>query len=437
MTIPRALTRWLAGLASGLLFGGAIGPARSRPMTMQHLLFVVMFSLAPCVSSRADEPRPLTVQTAIALASTNNPELRVLEVRIETARRTAGVAKAYPFNPEFIYDEGLERHFGVSQTLEWPGKRALREAIANQDIPAAQAALDGFRVVLAAEVRAKFYEILAARKGVELRERERQLAERVLNAARKRVEGAFAPVTERTSAEVGLVRARRQSRAAQKRFALALAELNVLLGCDAQTPIEPQGELTAPQMEVSLSTLIETALARHPDLRAARLDLEKRGLSVRLARKAGAPDITIQPFYEQDTKGPDDKVGIGLTVPLPIWNTSRPKLAAAQAELQEAEADLEKKLRKIAANIAKAFTAWEAARADLAAFSPELQRRMETELAAAEQKYAGGELPFLLWLELQRTYFDYMNEYYQSLAAARDTQSELEKASAVSLEELK
>ena len=387
----------------------------------------------------AVEVQPLTEKTAIAVALTNNPELKVLEARIETARRNVGVAKTYSYNPEFNYDEGLERHFGISQTIEWPGKRALREAIAKQDTVAAQSALDGFKVALAAEVRAKFYELLAARKSIELREREQQLAQRVFDAARRRVEGGFAPNTERTSAEVGLVRAKRELRAAQNRVAQAQAELNGLLGRDAQTPAEPQGELSTAQPDISLSKLMDAALKSHPDLRAARLELEKRGLSVRLAHKAGAPDITLQPFYEQDTmsSSKDTKVGIGVSVPLPIWNTSRPKVAVAQAELREAQADIEKRAREVAANVSKAFTAWEAAREGLALFSADLQKQMESDLAAAEQKYANGELSFLSLLELKRTYFDYTDEYYQSLAALRDAQSDLEKAASVSLEDLK
>ncbi|HZI32966.1 MAG TPA: TolC family protein [Candidatus Binatia bacterium] len=394
--------------------------------------------LLAAIPLRAQQAQPFTVQTTLAMALTNNPDLKVFEAKIETARRNVGVAKTYSYNPELGYDEGLERHIGVSQTIEWPGKRSLREAIAKQDVAAAQMGLEGFKVALAAEVRAKFYDLLAARKTVELREREQQLARRVFDTASNRVARAYAPVTELTTAEAGMVLAKRSVRLAQSAATQAQTDLNALLGRDVQATIELEGNLAAPQVDVSLSKLTDVALQFHPDLRSARLELEKRGLNVRLAHKSGAPDITIQPFFEQDSQNTSDtKVGVGISVPLPIWNTSRPKVAAAQAELREAEADLETKARGVTANVARAFATWKTAKGDTAAFSPAFHKKMEAELNAAEQRYAEGQLPFLSLLELQRTYFDYMDQYYQSLTALHDAQAELEKAAAVSLEDLK
>ncbi len=402
---------------------------------MQTFSKIVVFYFVLTAIVRGEEPKPLTVGDAISEALSKNPELRALEARIDSARRGVDVAKTYPFNPELNFEEGLDRHIGVSQTFEWAGKRALREAIAKQDVAAAQAGLEGFKVALAAEVRAQFYELLVAQKQIALRQQSLQAADTLLEVSRKRVEAGFAPVTEQTRAQVEVVKAKREIRLAQKSVVLARASLNLFMGRDVQAPLDPQGELTAPTGNVPLGKLLTAGLERNPELRVQRIELEKRGLAVKLARKEAAPDVSLEVFYEGADE--ENRAGVGLSVPLPILRTSRPFVAAATAEQREAVVRYEAMQRILAANIQKAHAAFTATRDELALFSPDLEKELETQLAATQQKYTEGQVSFLLLLEMQQTYFDYLREYYDSLANVRTAQSELEKAAAISLEEIK
>ncbi len=380
----------------------------------------------------------LTLEAAVAEALLANPELRSLEARLEVARRQVAVAHTYAFNPEINFEPGLERHIGVAQTLEWPGKRALRQAIARGDVAAAEMALGGFRVSLAAEVSARFYDLLADRRTRELRRREVEVAGRVFEAARRRVAAAFAPVTERSTAEVELVRAKRDLREAEKAVEQARGALTALIGRDPSASLEPEGELAAPAPSVPLEALRAVALERHPDVLLRRNEVEQKQLAISLARQDRIPDVAVEPFYEYDSEHPgDNTVGVGLKLPLPLWNIRWPKIAAAEAEKRGAEAALEKAQRDVATAVAAAYTAFVAAKEEAALYSPDLLTRLESELAATEEGYARGELPFLALLEVRRTYFGHVKDYYSALAAARVAEAELAKAAGVSLEELR
>lgn len=380
----------------------------------------------------------LTLQASVAEALSNNPELLFLMARVEAARQQSVVAGKYPFNPELGFDEGLDRRFGVGQVIEWPGKRALREAIARQDVEAAEAALAGFRVSVAAETGARFYELLAARKIADLRRREAEAAARVLEIARRRVMQAFAPVTERSTAEAGVVRARRDLREAEKAIDQARTTLNSLLGRDVTAALEAEGELSAPRFDVPVEGLAAAALEHHPDLQIARREVEKKRFAASLARSDRIPDITLEPLYEIDTESPDHrKFGVSFKVPLPLWNTGAANVAAADAERREAEAALEKTRREVVAGVAKAEAAFAAAADELTLYSPELRADLESQLTATEQRYARGELPFLTLLEARRAYFEHLKDYYDALAATHAAQAELEKAAAVRLEDVR
>src|SRR5207247_89630 len=111
-----------------------------------------------------------------------------------------------------------------------------------------EAALAGFKLNLAGQVRAAFYDLLADQKILDVQDQRRKATETFVAAATKRVEGGFAPVTERTKAQVDLIEAKRQVRAAHKAAVVARAVLNLLMGRAADTPVDLQGELGAPRL---------------------------------------------------------------------------------------------------------------------------------------------------------------------------------------------
>lgn len=400
----------------------------------------VAMVLAISVSSQGQDPvAPVTLSQLVAEALTNNPELRALQAHIDLARRNVDVARQYPNNPELNAIYGIDYHIGLIQQVEWPGKTALREAIARRDVQAAESALEGFKLTLAGEVRAGFYDLLADEKITEVEEHRVQAAEMFVATAARRVEGGFAPVTERTRAQIDLIQAKRDVRAARTMVSVARNSLDLLLGRAATAPLALQGDLAAPPVEVSLERLITAARARHPDVRAQRFAVEKKEMSVSLARKDGMPDVTVEPFYEQNNGGGGyvGRLGVGITLPLPLWNTSGPKVAAAMADRRDAEAALETTERDVEAGIRKAYAAYKGAVEDLALFPPDLLKDMEGQLAVTQQKYAAGELSYLVMTETQNTFFDYMKSYYGAIANVWSARSDLEKAAAVPLEEVK
>ena len=108
----------------------------------------------------------------------NNPELRSFEYAIAAAKgsvRTAGTVRNPELNTQAGYKNSRDNSGGVSgdgptwsisfsQTFEYPGRIALRKAIANRDVDLAELQLQQFRLTLAAHVRTLAYAIAATRK---------------------------------------------------------------------------------------------------------------------------------------------------------------------------------------------------------------------------------------------------------------------------------
>jgi len=136
-----------------LLLAAAFGSALAFPILGQE-------------TKSSSGTNAVTLDTLVAEAWQNNPELRFYGAEIKAAkagRKTAGVLA----NPEFngsvgqksvrgagLSAEGVAWSVSVVQPFEWPGRIGLRKAIANRDVELAQLGLERFRVALTGRVRA-------------------------------------------------------------------------------------------------------------------------------------------------------------------------------------------------------------------------------------------------------------------------------------------
>jgi cobalt-zinc-cadmium efflux system outer membrane protein len=386
----------------------------------------------------------LTLDEAIRLALENNPDIRVLSADIAAARGEVTTAKTWQ-NPEISVAPGFKSvrdpsdtqfhgDFGLEQTFEWPGKRALRRAVAEKNVATRQIALAGFRSQLAIQVRRAYFSLLATREVIALREQRLALAKSFVDAAKKKVEGGFAPDFEATKAEVEVVAAQKQLREAQAQHDAARVALNALMGRKPIEPLAVAGTLADGVGLPNQSMLFEKALALNPAVKVQEAEAERTGLSLQSIRKSRLPDFKVGPNLEYTRD--EQIVGFGLSLPLPLWDKKKGEIATATAAQEKALAELEKLRREILRDVATASQNLTAAKESLAFYTPALRDKLKTALDAAAQSYSEGRTPLLLYLEAQRTYFDTQADYFETLQKLFETQAGLESAIGVSLDQL-
>ena len=199
-------------------------------------LFSILLALVPALAGETS----LTLDAATAEALEHNPEIRAFSADVAAARGEATTAGTWA-NPELVVSPGArnvkssgktttEFHstFEFKQTIEFPGKRSLRRALAQKNVESRQVALAGFRSQLAIQVRRAFYSLLASRQVAVLKEQRLAAAKTFAEVARKKVAGGFAPEFEATKADVEVISAQKSYREAQ--VAASGAALNALLG---------------------------------------------------------------------------------------------------------------------------------------------------------------------------------------------------------------
>ena len=293
------------------------------------------------------------LETLVDDILTHNPELAFYNAEIAAARGERRTAGAWS-NPELsstvgqkqVHDsglssEGLAWSVSVQQTFEWPGRIPLRKSIANKQIHLAELGLAEFRSSLAARARSLAYGLFASQeKAVAARavaDRFQQLRDVLV----QRDPAGLTPQLETRIIEATALPMRRKATEADLEASSALLELNQLRGAqwtDALV-VEPVALVFRPAP--SQEQLLTAAQTNNFELQMRRVELEQQGFKVALARKNGYPAISVGPYFSQERAGDRERqVGVGISVPLPLWDRNQGNVEVAQARLTQARTTL-------------------------------------------------------------------------------------------------
>ena len=383
-----------------------------------------------------------------------NPEVKFYEAEIAAAkgeRRAAGALA----NPELNGDvghkrardaagtlagEGVAWSVGLSQTFEWPGRLGLRKAIANRQIGLAELGLEKFKASLAARARTVAFASYAAREretaANEVARRVQALREVVV----QRDPAGVPPLLEMRILEANALTAEREAVEAALEAQSANLELNLLRGERADAKIQ----IVAGQQKFSplpsFEELIGAARTNSYELRTRLLELEQQGFRVSLAKNERWPAVTVGPFYSEERAGEKERVaGVGVSLPLPLWNRNSGNIQVANAREQQAEASLRAAHREVERELMEKVSGYSARFAALSRWRPDTIEQLREAAELGDRHYRLGAVPIATYVELQEKYLEAVEAYFdlQKEGYAAAQQVELLTGSALAREEIK
>jgi cobalt-zinc-cadmium efflux system outer membrane protein len=376
---------------------------------------------------------PLSPGTVAAQILAGNPELRFYEAEIEAAR--AGVRSAGALaDPELSVSAGRKRvhdsagtlagegttwSVSVAQTFDWPGRLALRKAVANRQVELAELGLARFQSALATRAHTLAYGLYAAQQKAaataEVAARYRELREVFL----QRDPAGLTPLLETRVIEAQELVLQRRATEAALTASAALIELNQLRGAPVDAPLALTGGQLAFAPAPAPEALLAAARENNFEFRAARLELEQQGLVVSLARHERKPGVTISPFVSQESAGERERVfGLGLTVPLPVTARGGANVAAAEARQRQAETAVLLAQRAMEREVLTVAQTFATKLAEAAAWAPGSAEKFREAAALADRHYRLGAVPLATYVELQNSYLDAVEAL---LATQRET----------------
>ena len=412
------------------------------------IIFLLNVGLALLVaSSRAAESTATTNQVSldalVAEVLAHNPELNFYRAEIAAARgerRTAGTLA----NPEVSATLGNKRVSGIGdgvawsvsaqQTIEWPGRAPLRKAIANQQIRLAELGLAQFNTALAARTRSLAVTLFAAQEKAaatrEVADRFQSLREVLV----QRDPAGLTPMLETRIIEATELTLHRRASEASTAEQAALLELNQLRGQPWTETVKVQRPALSLPAAPNVDSLLAAALTNNFELQMRRAELEQQGFKVSLAKNNRNPAFSVGPYLSQERTGdPETQVGLGVTVPLPLWNRNKGGIETAEARQQQAATSMLVTQRQIERQVAEKAMRYQVKLTEMGKWRPDSIQKFQEAAALADRHYRLGAVPIATYVELQKQYLEAVEALLDTKTEALEAGQQLELLTGVSL----
>ncbi len=408
---------------------------------------VLITSAAPAAQDAPSVP-VLTLQAALDAALASHPEMAAAEQRLAAARQrpvqerslpdpmvSAGynsVGKPFPgagLGSEPVANIGVM----VSQELPYPGKRALRAAVAEREVDAVAVDVDAARVSVAARVKQAYYRLAATYASGDVLTRTRALLETLLKVGETRYGVGQAEQQDVFKAQAELsVLALRLERISQERRARE-AELAALMGLPMGTAVGRPEPIALPAPDVSAEALLERARTSAPMLRRDAAMVQRAEAAIAAARADYKPDFAVSGgYYNMGSMPPMYEFRVDVVVP---WRKAKRDAAVAEraseaaASRRTVEASTRTLEARVQEDVAMAQTSARLARLYRDALLPQLQLAFESSMSS----YQTGRVDFLSVLANVGSVLENEMRYVDEVTAAHLAIARLEEMTGVDI----
>jgi cobalt-zinc-cadmium efflux system outer membrane protein len=309
----------------------------------------------------------LTADQAVAIAMLNSPRLQAMLAGLGIARADLIEASTISnpiFEAEIRYPREPYRPFelrlaqALVDLIQLPRRRALGRAA----FAAAQMRVSSEVLRFAADVRASYYELLAASQRLALSRTALDAAQTAVDVAIKQHAAENITDLELENEQARYEEAKLDLAREERWGVLAREALIRWMGLRAASSdwTMPATFPPLPAAELEQEQLEQLAAAQRLDITIARREVEAAKQRVPLARLAMLEDTMLDVHYEREPKG-EHTVGPGIELPIPIFDTGRAARTRAEAqylrarnELAALEAESASRLRSALATVSEA-----------------------------------------------------------------------------------
>ena len=134
------------------------------------------------------------------------------------------------------------------------------------------------------------------------------------------------------------------------------------------------------------------------------------------------------PFVSQErTNGDDTVVGVGFSIPLPLWNSGSAKVSTEEARHIQAQATLSTSQREVERQITEAALLYKTMRSRLDVWKGDAAAKFSEAAALADRHYRLGAVPISTYVELQDKYLEAVEAINSAQAQALESAVMLEQ----------
>ncbi len=329
---------------------------------------------------------------------------------------------------------------GFELPLELHGRRDARQVVVQRELEMREAEIKDFERRLAAEVRSKYGEVIAAARNLGLSEDTLRLTGESYTLVQARVDHGKSPPFEGSEVFVELNRADAALIGFENKAEQALLDLKKVMGMAPDTQLLLRGDFLASKPVLSEAEALRHALASRPDLVALQKAEQMALAQAEQARSEGRIDASIFANYSRmnlgyDVRGFNDSgvlvpvTGVfhmatfGVRFTLPFRNKNQGLVEAATASADASRQRREFLERVIRNEVTAAYARHARANSALRIYRDRVLDPAIRNLDVIRQTYTLGYKTALDYLagqrrftEIETSYTDALKDYFDSIA---------------------
>jgi cobalt-zinc-cadmium efflux system outer membrane protein len=285
------------------------------------------------------------------------------------------------------------------------------------------------------DVRVAHASLLLAQQQAEAALQAESLRWKIAELAQKRLDAGDISEQEATASRIDALQAQALAGRGEQDVRLARQQLLTLIGLrgNPEAGVESSELLAVASRDTnvsavplnSLDSLLNTALAMRPDLRAAEISIEAAGERIGLAQKQF---MNLDAIYDANGSGSRGfESGPGLRFTIPIFNRNQGGIAIADAQWQRAARQYVTVRDRVMLEVRTAHTQLEQAQQNLHLLQTEILPTLRQAEELARRNCENGGAPYFLVLQTTSQYLDSRMRELQLEADVRRAIAELER----------
>ena len=396
-------------------------------------------------------PLSTVVQKLVDEAVRNNPDLKMLEAKIEVYGERPPQAESLD-NPRvglsianlpvdtFRFDQEpmTQKQISLWQKLPFPGKLGLKGDIARKELEVVREEYGEKKNSVIMQVKVAYRELVFIARSIKITEENRDLLRNFVKTTETRYSVGMGIQQDVLKAQVELSKINDLLISLEQKRQSMAARLNILLNRPADAALSLNEEISqAPKTEFAFSfgELQRIAIGSRPSLLGLQHLIERYRLAERFAERNYYPDFDVGVSYGQRDNArtgeerPDFISGF-VTVSVPLWykTKERRKVSEEKANIRKAVEQYNAAKNEVFFQIKDILTEIERYNREIGLYKTGLVPQSKTSLESAMAGYQVDKVDFITLVDNELSVYNYEIEYYRLITNYMNKLSELEAA---------
>ncbi|MCA9047156.1 MAG: TolC family protein, partial [Planctomycetaceae bacterium] len=320
------------------------------------------------------------------------------------------------YNATQLFDAGTDQHtIFVEQTFVRGDKLAWNRQVISHDVNVMNREVETQRQRVRTDIRVAFFDALAAQQRLELAREFRGVVKEGVSVSEERVKAKVGTRPDILQSEIQLNEVDLSIQQAEFELLAALNELAALAGIPDLGTTSLIGQLDAGYQSRDAESEFSQIMARSPQLAAAQARVDRARANLQRQQVQATPNVTAQLGAGPDNGTGQGLVNFQLSLPLPVHNKNQGNIAAAHAEYCAATQNVQRLRQSVRRELAVVMKEYNIAEATVQQYKQLILPKADETLKLMQEAQDAGEFDFLRVLTARRAYFDANLKYVAAM----------------------